>query len=305
MYDLIDKIDKHYESLVDEPRYHLGCSEVGHKCDRWLWLSFRYAIKHQFPGRMRRLFALGHKWEKVFVDYLLSAGVDISHTGKDQINVDLGCHLKGSVDGIIYIDGKKAMTAEFKTANEKSFNYLANNGVYKAKYQHYIQMQLYMHATGTKSALYMAECKNDCRLYADTIKYNKGVAEKAISRAHRIALSNDLPEPISYDRERFECKYCAANAFCYDREPITEINCRTCRFSTPTKDSTWICEKHDRVIPNEHQLTKYDCHQIIPSLIWIKCLGERDDNIVYSFNGKEIVNGPGGLSTEDLINATA
>ena len=116
-----------------------------------------------------------------------------------------------------------------------------------------------------------------------------------------IALSDDIPEPMSYDREKFECKYCAANAFCYDFKPITEINCRTCRFSTPTKDSNWICEKHGKVIPNEHQLAEYDCHQIVPSLTSLKWIGESGDNVVYSFCGKNIINGPDGLSTRELI----
>ena len=48
-------IDKHHESLAEPPRPHMGCSQLGHPCDRWLWLSFRWAIQPQFPGRILRL----------------------------------------------------------------------------------------------------------------------------------------------------------------------------------------------------------------------------------------------------------
>ena len=53
------KIDKHHESLAEPPRPHMGCSQLGHPCDRWLWLSFRWAVQSQFPGRILRLFRGG------------------------------------------------------------------------------------------------------------------------------------------------------------------------------------------------------------------------------------------------------
>ena len=37
-------IFEHYEKTADrQGRPHLGASEIGHECDRYLWLSFRWA----------------------------------------------------------------------------------------------------------------------------------------------------------------------------------------------------------------------------------------------------------------------
>lgn len=301
----IEKINKYYERKDGEPRYHLGCSEVGHKCDRWLWLSFRHAIKSSFSGRMLRLFELGHNWESRLVQNLRSIGVDIRNTVDGQINVDLGCHLSGSVDGIIYgglpdrPDTK--MIAEFKTANAKSFDYLENNGVRKAKYQHYVQMQLYMHALGIKHAFYMVECKNDSRLFCDIISHSKRIADKQMLRAHRIAISNDIPERISYDGSRFECRYCDAKGFCFKDEHCREINCRTCAHSTPKKDSTWHCELNKSVIPNEHQLKEYPCHVWHPGLSSLIFCGGDGVRGKFVLKGQEILNGKGAMSSREVL----
>jgi hypothetical protein len=52
-------IDKHHvtQHSFETLRPHLGCSTLGHPCDRWLWLSFRFAVKPTFPGRVLRMFA--------------------------------------------------------------------------------------------------------------------------------------------------------------------------------------------------------------------------------------------------------
>lgn len=283
----------------------MGCSEVGHKCDRWLWLSFRHAIKQSFDGRMKRLFRTGQRWENQFVEYLRSVGADIRYTGHDQCKVNLGCHLSGSVDGIIYggLPDKPGvkMIAEFKTANTKSFDYLENHGVCKSKFQHYIQMQLYMHATGINNAFYMVECKNDSRLFCDIVSYSKKIAEKYIARAHRIALSDKIPERISYDGSCFECRYCDAKAFCFQNEHCKEINCRTCAHSTPKKDSTWYCEFNKTVIPNEHQLKEYLCHVWHPNLIKLIFIGGDGIRGQFILSGNEILNGKDAMSSREVL----
>lgn len=305
----IELINQYYEQKKDAPRYHLGCSEVGHKCDRWLWLSFRHAFKPSFDGRMKRLFRTGQRWENQFVEYLGSVGADIRHTGEDQLNIDLGCHLGGSIDGIIYSGHpdmpNEKIIAEFKTANKRSFKYLSENGVKKSKLQHYVQMQLYMHATGIKFAYYICECKNDSALFDDIISYDPKFAQKYIARAHMIATLNDLPKPISYDGSCFECRYCNAKGFCFSDDRTGEINCRTCAHSTPTKESIWECELHKNAIPKEHQLKQYPCHVWHPELIKLNFLGGDGINGRFLLNGNEILNGKDGISSQRILDAIA
>lgn len=52
-----------YKAYEDEAesghRPHLGASLIGHHCERYLWLVFRWAKAKKFAGRMYRLFGTG------------------------------------------------------------------------------------------------------------------------------------------------------------------------------------------------------------------------------------------------------
>lgn len=58
-------IDTHHEANAEPPRPHMGCSLLGHPCDRYLWLSFRWASQEQFSGRMLRLFRRGQEQNRL------------------------------------------------------------------------------------------------------------------------------------------------------------------------------------------------------------------------------------------------
>jgi len=49
-YSIQELIDKSHESRQEPPRSHLGASMLGHPCDRWLWLSFRWAVVDGVQG---------------------------------------------------------------------------------------------------------------------------------------------------------------------------------------------------------------------------------------------------------------
>ena len=137
-------IDKYHESRQEPPRFHLGGSLIGHKCERYLWLSFRWAVIEKFEGRLLRLFRRGQLEETQIIKDLRSIGVDIRST---QDKVDFGKHFSGSVDGIIYSglsESNKKHVAEFKTHSRKSFDDLESKGLEKSKPMHYAQMQVYM-----------------------------------------------------------------------------------------------------------------------------------------------------------------
>ena len=56
---IVAAIDRAHEAKQDGPRQHLGCSVIGHHCERWLWLSFRWAVIEKHSGRLLRLFRRG------------------------------------------------------------------------------------------------------------------------------------------------------------------------------------------------------------------------------------------------------
>ena len=180
-------------------------------------MSFRMAVVERFPGRILRLFRRGQDEEAKVVSDLRAIGWNVQKTGDNQSRVDFGCHVSGSMDGIIESGVPEAPNArhvlEIKTHGKKSFDDLEKNGVEKSKPQHYIQMQTYMMGMNVDRALYYAICKDDDRIYTERVKLDKAVATKAVDRGHRLVKADRMPPPISTDPTWFECRFCADMSF--------------------------------------------------------------------------------------------
>jgi hypothetical protein len=303
--DIVLLIDKAHEDKPDRPRPHLGASMLGHACDRWIWLSFRWAAREKFSGRMLRLFRRGHAEEATIMKDLAMTGIDFS---KRQANVSFGSHVSGSADAIIEGGVPEAPQirhiAEFKTHNKKSFDALEKEGVLKAKPEHWGQMQIYMAGTFIERALYVAVCKDDDRYYIERVKFDTEAAGKLIARGKRLALSDEMPPPISTDPTWYQCRFCPAHAMCHEKQPTQHVNCRTCAHSTPQEDSTWKCERFDAEgIPFEYQLRGCPSHVLHPDMVpWSAKLGDPDEwSVTYTINGKPVVNGENGFASTEIV----
>ena len=310
---VVSLIDQWWERQEETPRPHLGASLLGHPCERWLWLTFRWAIREKFSGRMLRLFHRGQREEAVIVENLRRIGVEIHSTCLDaggQSRVDLAPHVGGSVDGIIESGVPEAPKtrhiAEFKTHNLKSFTELKQKGVFEAKRRHWCQMQCYMHGKGIKRALYVAICKDNDEIYTERIEYNPQAARDIIERGVRIVLTERIPPPLSENPSWYQCKLCPAWEFCFNTHSIQPdcVNCRTCAHVTPMPDGTWKCENIPLFNMNpEEQLEGCDRHVLHPDLVPWSLLGSDDDgNGIYEIDGKRVVNGKGGILSVNLLN---
>ena len=289
-------IDKTHEARAQKPRPHMGASMLGHACERWMWLSFRWAVQPVFPGRVLRLFRRGHQEENNIIDDLRSIGVMVQNL-ETQTNVNFGSHVSGSIDAVINGGVPEAMQkrhiGEFKTHSLKSFNDVEAKGVEKSKPEHYAQMQVYMHGTGIDRALYVAVCKDNDRIYTERVRYNKEIAETLVERGKRIALSDRMLPPISTDPSWYQCKFCAAHSFCHETHLTEHVNCRTCAHSTPKDDSTWRCDRHDSDnILVEYQHMGCESHTLHPDLVpWKMKDSSRDWIAVYEIDGNDVSNG--------------
>jgi hypothetical protein len=227
----------------------MGVSNLGHSCDRWLWLSFRWAVQEQLSGRMRRLFRRGHREEETVLADLRAIGCVIRESPGGQLRVDFGSHVSGSLDAVIESGvpeaPKKPHVLEVKTMSKKNFDLLEKHGLKEGQPKHFTQVQCYMHGTNIDRALYIAVCKDDDRMHVERVHYEKDVAEKAIARGKRLAIQDEQPPPLTTDPTWYECKMCPAHSWCHNGVGITERNCRTCAHSTALPDSTWRCEKHN------------------------------------------------------------
>jgi hypothetical protein len=292
---LTAKIDAAVEAEANNaPRPHLGASLIGHKCDRWLWLSFRWAVQPTFPGRILRLFRRGHDEESKIIRLLQKVGLGISGS---QTRVNLGGHVSGSMDGIVTAGvpeaPKKRHVLEIKTHNKKSFDDLEKHQVEKSKPQHWAQMQTYMLGSNIDRALYVALCKDDERLYTERIKLDPEAAQALVDRAQRITISDRMPEPLSADPTWFECKLCDAHEFCHKTRLTKHVNCRTCAHVSALEDGSWHCAKHQAGgIPTDFQRAGCEHHVLHPDLVPWKMLDSSSPwEAVYEIRGQAIRNG--------------
>jgi CRISPR/Cas system-associated exonuclease Cas4 (RecB family) len=300
-------IDEHHQKHQDVPRPHLGASLLGHHCERYLWLSFRWVRPEQFPGRILRLFRRGQNEESIIVNDLRAIGIDVKTTNGSQDRVDFGNHVSGSMDGIANYGvpeapGKRHVL-EMKTHNKKSFDDLEKHGVQKSKPQHYAQCQVYMLGSKIDRALYIAVCKDDDRYYFERVKLDRKLAKSYVEKGHRIVASDRIPDPISHDPTWYQCRMCSYYEFCH-KAALPEVNCRTCAHSTACNDSTWRCERHDADnIPVDFQRTGCDDHALHPDVVpWeMDQDASTEHQPVYIIEGKPVTNGQDGYLSSEIV----
>ena len=319
MHTTVAKIYQAYESDAEEGnRPHLGASLIGHACERYLWMTFRWVDAKKFPGRMLRLFETGQLAEARFTANLRRIGVEVHDTtpdGKQWRVSDLGGHFAGSMDGAGrgFPEAPKTWAVlEYKTHGEKSFNELVKNKVQKAKPQHYAQMQVYMGYTGMERAMYMAVNKNTDDLYTEWVHFDPVEFAKLKARAERVVTANEPPLRISNDPSWFVCKMCDFHEHCHG-EKAPAVNCRTCAHSTAELDgdSRWTCaiQGHGALdVPTSIQRTGCSQHRYIPILLE-KFATQTDyvnGDVVYTDGtGATFANGdgPGALTSQEIRTA--
>lgn len=274
MHSLIAKIDAAHEAKQDHPRPHMGASVIGHPCDRWIWLSFRWAVIEKFPGRILRLFRRGQLEERTVHEDLRLAGCNVSTINQEtrkQWSFADG-HFGGSCDGII-TGGlpeapKTPHVLEVKSHSAKSFKDVQAKGVKASKPQHWAQTQIYMAAFAVDRALYYAVNKDSDEIYIERIEFDSKAAEGLMERAQRLITADRMPEPLSTDATWYECKYCAAHDFCHGSKMTKQVNCRTCAHSTAERDGRWTCAHWGADIPDaEAQRAGCDQHILHPDLV--------------------------------------
>ncbi len=305
---VVAAIDAAHEARQEPPRPHLGASVIGHNCERYVWLSFRWAFREQFKGRILRLFRRGQLEERTVHDDLRAAGVSISTINpetRQQWRFDDG-HFGGSCDGIIQHGLPEAPKTphilEIKTHSLKSFNDLEKHGVAKSKPQHWAQMQIYMAAFELDDALYYAVCKDDDRIYTERVKRDAGASMQLFAKAQRIIAADRMPAPLSTDPTWFECKWCPAHDLCHGSKMTKQVNCRTCAHSTAERDGRWTCAHWEMDIPDaDAQRTGCDNHVLHPDLVPGWTYKPAETGVIWLTPAGEIHNAPEGHTSAEIV----
>jgi hypothetical protein len=237
-----------YDTKNEMFRNHLGASLIGRECARELWYSFHWCKEVNFEGRMLRLFNRGHLEEPRMVALLMMIGCEVwqvNAEGKQfRISGHRG-HFGGSMDavaiGIPDLPLDMPVLCEFKTHGEKSFLKLVADGVVSAKFEHYVQMTLYMGKNNLAAALYCAVNKNTDELHMEVLHFDESVYKRYLDRSVMIIDSVEPPPRISTTPGFFKCKFCDYQQLCHLKE-LPAVNCRTCSKSRIADEGKWWCE---------------------------------------------------------------
>lgn len=269
---VIPHIGDAFRGEQDSFRSHMGASLIGGECARAIWYGWRWATKPKFPGRILRLFNRGHLEEARFIALLLLIGVQVFQQDEkgNQFRIShAGGHFGGSGDGVGLgipdLDPNTAALLEFKTHGEKSFKELVAKGVRDAKFEHYVQMNVYMRKMGLAVGLYGAVNKNTDELHMEILVLDTIIADQFLDRGEKLVFLADPPSRLNESPGFWKCRFCDHRPICHLRaEP--EVNCRTCLYSQPMPDGQWVCNRYDQNIPKETQLVGCKSYEKHPEL---------------------------------------
>lgn len=293
-----------YESKPQDHRPHMGASLIGHPCDRYIWLTWRWALQPAFKGRILRLFSTGQREESRLIEELRGIGAEVWDTDPntgDQWRVSaINGHFGGSLDGVakgLPEAPKTPAVLEFKTHSNKSFTELAKKKVQAAKPQHYDQMQTYMALMELDRALYIAVNKDTDDLYTEWVHFDKDRFDVIMARAQRLVEATTPPYRMSTDPEHFECKWCSMWTHCHNGQ-AAQANCRTCVHASPVENAAWSCGKHNKPLDDKTQRAGCDVHLMIPDLVPYGDPQDGGENWVaykHKTTGEYFINGPESL----------
>lgn len=240
------RIENHNVTLL--PREYLGLSQIGHRCARFLWYTFRWYYTETVSQRKLRIFERGNLEEPRVIRDLNKAGCSVSD---EQHEIILSPYIKGHIDGIVTSlpDSSKPHLLEIKTMNEERFKSLKKVGLEKENFVYWAQAHLYMRHMGLSRTLFVATNKNTEERHYERIRRDTGLADLLTDRANDIVNSDIPPRKISESPSWHECKYCPAKEVChYGATP--ERTCRSCVNFT-LRDDGYYCNKHETYIASD------------------------------------------------------
>ena len=224
-------------SRAAEPgRDYLGASRLGVACERALqyeYLQTPVDAGREIPGRVLRIFEVGHALEELAIRWLRMAGFDLytqkASGGQFGFSV-AGGRIQGHVDGVL--NGGPAELGmsypalwECKTMNDKSWWDTVKHGVSKSKPVYAAQMaiyQAYMEASipgiSANPALFTAINKDSEEIWFELVPFNGGLAQRMSDRAVRVITATDSQELLprhATTPTHVECKFCPWQDRCW------------------------------------------------------------------------------------------
>ena len=238
--------------ILQEKRSYMGCSSLGGKCHRKIWLNFRWVYDAYIGKRTARIFERGELEEPRVIKDLRSVGIKI-HSQQASFSDETG-HIKGHIDGMAsnVIGAEQTYhLLEVKTMNGKRFSKYKKLGLEKSDFTYWVQIHLYMGFAKLKRTLFIVTNKDTEERAYDRYRFDETVFKESVSKGHGILMTEYPPEKIG-NKMYYDCKMCSAYNYCHG-DVATNRNCRTCQFSELEMEGKWKCNFHNMGIDENRQ----------------------------------------------------
>lgn len=205
------------QPVVQDVRPYLGMSQIGHECDRYLYMYVHQLFRQELTAQQLRIFERGDMEEpRIYKDLEKIPGVKIEGT-QDRMS-DFDNRFRGHCDGKILgvpTAEKTWHVLEIKTMNDKAFKEFKKHGMEKAKPGYWVQGQMYMGYLKLNRILWIVTNKNNEARGYERAHFDKDMFEFYRARAKRILEATELPDRIGSGPHYFQCKWCGAKDVCY------------------------------------------------------------------------------------------
>jgi hypothetical protein len=218
------------------PRRYLGASRLGVACERALqyeYLRTPVDSGREIPGRILRVFEVGHALEDVAIRWLRLAGFDLytrkASGGQFGFSV-AGGRIQGHVDGVINAAPSELGLQcpslwECKTMNDKSWRDTVKLGVARSKPVYAAQVAIYqaymegaVPGISRNPALFTAINKDSQEIWFELVPFDGGLAQRMSDRAVRVISASESGELLprhTTTPTHFECKFCSWQDRCW------------------------------------------------------------------------------------------
>jgi len=299
-----------------ESRDYAGISELGHPCQKRLWLKHRKVKMDHMDAQGLRNVGDGYGGEYIMADRLKAVPEITLHTADPKTDRQWAVsafagHVRGHLDGIIkgvFVAPKTWHVWEHKQVTEKKFRDLVRKKEKFGEKQalsewnetYYCQAICYMGLLKPKATRhYLTVATAGGRDYTSVrTDFDQHAFDVFMDKAREIIESTSPPPPVSSKEDYYICRWCHFHEFCHEKTVTADVNCRTCAHATPRVDDTdrgtWWCELHDKRLTKKRQRDGCSKHLFIPELIpWahVHTMDKINNSITYRTEaGTEFVN---------------
>jgi len=214
LFDFNEMVTRHIEK-ENRPK-NIGKyypSEIGN-CMRKVWYSYKYP--QQVQPELLKIFEVGNMLHGFVVEVLQSEKNREVQLLQSEFPLKITqpeFTISGRVDDLLLIKASgKTIVVEVKSTKSIEF-------VKEANESHVMQLQLYMHATGTHNGIILYIDKGNLQSKQFEIDYSREEIEKILRRfgqLHSLLKSSLLPlaEAKKSEEKQWQCRYCEYSEKC-------------------------------------------------------------------------------------------